>query len=431
MSRSPHCGWGFLCIIATLFCVSLLGCGDDGVPSTVAESASPPGAATLDEELPSPAEPTEPAASVDSPDSGTQASSTDPTPASAGSPSPAQLLPQEAETEVTPPQVVSPAPDENAGAAGSPEPVTDLSEAPPSDSVDNAQSLDDLLTAVEIPPAWLADVRTSYDTSNPWKEARLEIRRLLSLGEPASHREAIKLTWIYLQKDDIGDGHEYPMYTFLGGEPLWSIRAHQQFIAKPHENTPFHSLFTLAKLYVQFGEFEKAKTTLDTATQGLPDPPWKIMRQAELEAAYGDLYAAWNRVDEAKQRYARAARLYPTAKPPYGGHLLPRHAADAQAKLDLLMFRSLETANLRDGQYHDIALGYAGNIDLTVTIQGGKIADVKVRHEEKIDQNACVLIPQRIMDQQSLQVDGISGATVTKDAIVNGVYRCLKKAGLR
>ena len=117
MSRSPRCGWGFLCVIATLFCVSLLGCGDDGVPSTVAESASPPDAATLDEELPSPAEPATPAASVDSPDSGTQASSTDPTPASAGTPSPVQLLPQEAETEVTPPRAASPAPDENAGAA--------------------------------------------------------------------------------------------------------------------------------------------------------------------------------------------------------------------------------------------------------------------------------------------------------------------------
>ena len=61
----------------------------------------------------------------------------------------------------------------------------------------------------------------------------------------------------------------------------------------------------------------------------------------------------------------------------------------------------------------------------------GKIADIRLTHEEKIDQNACVLIPQRIVDAQSLQVDGISGATVTKDAIVHGVYRCLKQAGLR
>jgi uncharacterized protein with FMN-binding domain len=253
----------------------------------------------------------------------------------------------------------------------------------------------------------------------------------LAVGKPETHREAIKLTWIYLQKDDIGDGHEYPMYTFLGGEPLWSIRAHEQFIAKPHENTPIHSYLTLAKLYMQFGAFERAEKAIATAMQGLPGPPWTEMRQADLEAAYGDLYAAWGRMDEAKQHYARSAQLYPMAKPPYGGHLLPRRAADVQAKLDLLTFRSLGSASLRDGQYRDKALGYVGNIDVTVEIRGGKIADIQLQHEEKIDQNACVLIPERIIAQQSLQVDGISGATVTKDAIVNGVYRCLKKAGLQ
>jgi uncharacterized protein with FMN-binding domain len=155
------------------------------------------------------------------------------------------------------------------------------------------------------------------------------------------------------------------------------------------------------------------------------------MRKADLLDAYGDLYAAWNQPDEAKRYYAQATQVYPTAKPPYGGHLLPRRAAKVQAKLDLLTFRSLETASLRDGQYRDKALGYVGDIDVTLVIEEGKIADIKLRHEEKIDQNACVLIPQWIVEQQSLQVDGISGATVTKDAIVNGVYRCLKKAGLQ
>jgi uncharacterized protein with FMN-binding domain len=291
--------------------------------------------------------------------------------------------------------------------------------------------LDELLADVQVPPPWLEDVQTTYDTSNPWKEARLEIRRLLSLGRPESHREAIKLTWLYVQKDDINDGHEYPMYTFLGGEPLWSIRAHQWYLAQPHEHTPIHAYMTLAILYAKYGEFERARAALDEAMQGLPDPPWRIMRQADLAAAYGDLYAAWDQPEEAKRYYTQAATLYPTAKPPYGRHLLPRRAADVQAKLDRLTLRSLATAHLRDGQYRERALGYAGDINVNVTIAEGKIADVQLTHEEKIDQNACVLIPQRIVAEQSLQVDGISGATVTTNAILTGVFRCLKKAGLQ
>lgn len=295
----------------------------------------------------------------------------------------------------------------------------------------DGRSLDELLGELAIPPPWLESVTTEYDTSKPWEEARIEIRRLFSLGKPESHREGMKLMWIYHQKDDMGNHHEYPMYTFLGGEFAWSVAAHLEFLAQPHEHAPIHSYITLASLYGQFKEFERGKEMLDVAMPQLPEPPWGTMRQADLMRAYGDLYAQWDNVDEAKRCYAEAGRLYPTAKPPYGGHLLPRRAADCQAKLDLLTFQSLATAQLRDGQYLDKALGYAGDIDLTVEIQGGKIADIQLRHEEKIDQNACVIIPQRIVEQQSLLVDGISGATVTKDAIVAGVYRCLKQAGLQ
>ncbi len=292
-------------------------------------------------------------------------------------------------------------------------------------------ALDELLAKLEVPPPWLDGVQTQWDTAKPWKDARLEVRRLLGFGRVETHREALKLTWMYLQKGDIGDGHEYPMYTFLGGEPVWSVRAHEEFVAKPHENTPTHSHLTLASLYAQFGEFEKAKATLQVAMNGLPEPPWQTMRKADVLDALGDVYAAWGRTEEAKRSYAEAAALYPTAKPPYGGHLLSRRAARVQSKLDLLTFRSLDTAALRDGQYQDQALGYAGDINVTVIIREGKIADIRLKHEEKIDQNACVLIPQRIIDAQSLQVDGVSGATVTKEAIVDGVYQCLKKAGLR
>lgn len=301
---------------------------------------------------------------------------------------------------------------------------------PTSDAAAGRKSLDEQLADLQIPPPWLEAVTTRYDTSNPWKDARLEIRRLFSLNQPEAHREGLKLTWLYLQKGDIGDGHEYPMYTLLGGEPLWSVRAHQDFLSKPHDETPIHAYLSLASLYAQFGEFERAEACLASAMANLPAPPWDVMRKADLLAAYGDLYADWDKQELAKDCYAQAAQLYPTAQLPYGGHLLPRRAAEVQSKLDRLSFRSLATATLKDGQYRDQALGYAGDIDVTVTIAGGKITAIRLKHEEKIDQNACVIIPERIKAAQSLEVDGISGATVTKEAIVNGVFRCLKQAGL-
>ncbi|MFP6762224.1 MAG: FMN-binding protein [Planctomycetaceae bacterium] len=41
------------------------------------------------------------------------------------------------------------------------------------------------------------------------------------------------------------------------------------------------------------------------------------------------------------------------------------------------------------------------------------------------------IIPQRIIARQNLQVDGITGATITKDALVAGTLRALKQAGLK
>jgi fumarate reductase flavoprotein subunit len=59
------------------------------------------------------------------------------------------------------------------------------------------------------------------------------------------------------------------------------------------------------------------------------------------------------------------------------------------------------------------------------------MADIQLKHQEKIDQGACAVIPRRIIDKQSLHVDGISGATVTKNAIIDGTLNCLRKAGLQ
>ena len=64
-------------------------------------------------------------------------------------------------------------------------------------------------------------------------------------------------------------------------------------------------------------------------------------------------------------------------------------------------------------------------------MKAGKIANIRVKHKEKIDQNACDLVPRQITALQKLKVDAITGATVTQDAIQAGTFRALKKAGLK
>ncbi len=300
-------------------------------------------------------------------------------------------------------------------------------------SGDPAAELEKQLASFQIPPAWIDAIEPKWDTAKPWSEARQEIRRLLGAGDDSSRREGVKLTWEYLQKKDIGNGHEYGMYMFLGGEPLWAVIVYREWVARTdHEYPPYFGIVALSSLYSDYGLYEAAVPVLE---QGLntppPDPKWTEMRQAEMHDALGDLYVAWGKIDQAKTHYSEAVRLYPQGKPPYGQHLLPRRAKKVQSKLDLLSIRSLAEARLTDGHYKETSLGYSGDIHLNIEVKAGRIANIDVKDEEKIDQNACSIIPRRIIEKQSLQVDGVSGATVTKDAIIGGTLRALKKAGLK
>lgn len=290
-------------------------------------------------------------------------------------------------------------------------------------------SLDKALAQLKVPPDWFKSVKVNYDLNQPWKEARIEVRRLLALGGEKS-REGVKLTYLYVQKQDIGDGHEYPMYLFMSGEYAWAVQEYRQHLrSKPKGYT--HEYLSLASCYRHFGEYDKALEVLDLAMQRRPDPPWRIARTADIHDHLGDTYAEMGDFDRAQQHYQQAIELYPTSKQPHGRHLLRRRAAKVQSKLDLLAHQSIESGQLRDGTYKGRSLGYSKDIVVTVKIKKGRITDIQVKHQEKIDLNATSIIPQRIIEKQSLKVDGITGATVTCQSIVEGTFRALRKAGFK
>ena len=265
-----------------------------------------------------------------------------------------------------------------------------------------------------------------YDTNHPWKEARLEIRRLLALGGEEK-RQAMKLTYLYREKKDIGDGHEYPMYLFLGGEYAWALQVYkEQLKGNPKGYT--HAYRSLASCYVHFREYEKALEILDIAIGHLPEPPWKIANEADIYDGYGDIYRDMGNLEKARENYQKAMEIYPTSDQPYGRHLIHRRVSKIQAKVDLLDYQAIQSSKPKDGKYKGESLGYGEPAYVEVTIKGGKMADIKRDHKEKIEQNATAIIPQRIIRAQSLKVDGITGATITCQAIIEGTFRALKEA---
>ena len=99
------------------------------------------------------------------------------------------------------------------------------------------------------------------------------------------------------------------------------------------------------------------------------------------------------------------------------------------ALLMVMLFTALASAEV----YNVTGTGKNGDVHVAVTIEGGKILSVKVgEHQETpgICEPAIEKVPQAIVDNQSISVDGVTGATMTSDAIKSAVEQALKLAGL-
>ena len=86
---------------------------------------------------------------------------------------------------------------------------------------------------------------------------------------------------------------------------------------------------------------------------------------------------------------------------------------------------------LKDGEYTELAQGRNGEFEVTVTIKKGKITKVKVGDNEETENvggAALKELAQKIVEEQTPNVDKVSGATISSFAIRDAVSRALEKA---
>lgn len=88
--------------------------------------------------------------------------------------------------------------------------------------------------------------------------------------------------------------------------------------------------------------------------------------------------------------------------------------------------------SVKDGTYTSTTAGHNGELTVEVIVKDGKIESVKVtEHAETpvVSDLAISDVPAKIVETQSLNVDTVSGATVSSKAILTAVEECLKEAG--
>lgn len=108
-----------------------------------------------------------------------------------------------------------------------------------------------------------------------------------------------------------------------------------------------------------------------------------------------------------------------------------RTAAALSAIVLLLSFVSCGKSKFKAGTYTASMYGNNDYIDVQVVLTKDKIASVDVtKHSETrfLGDVAIDTIAKDIVEYQTLNVDSVSGATVTSAAFKSAVYQCIKQA---
>ena len=94
--------------------------------------------------------------------------------------------------------------------------------------------------------------------------------------------------------------------------------------------------------------------------------------------------------------------------------------------------QAADAPSFKAGTYEAKAAGIHGDVVVKTTFSANRIEKVEVVKQTEtqgIGTKAVEVIPGRITDAQSTKVDGVSGATITSNAIKTAVDDCIRQAG--
>ncbi len=92
-----------------------------------------------------------------------------------------------------------------------------------------------------------------------------------------------------------------------------------------------------------------------------------------------------------------------------------------------------EEFSFEPGDYEVNAIGHSGNLPMTVTFSEKRIENIMIDTKgetEGIADVVFVRIPDKILEGQTLNVDALSGASETSNAVIDGVAKAVKLAGV-
>lgn len=97
---------------------------------------------------------------------------------------------------------------------------------------------------------------------------------------------------------------------------------------------------------------------------------------------------------------------------------------------ELGLITAIDFTVVPDGTYEGTGRGFGGNIDVRITVAGGELTEIEVlNHSESpgYSDPAFANLPDRIIEEQSIEVDAVSGATATSMGIMDAVRNAVSE----
>lgn len=104
---------------------------------------------------------------------------------------------------------------------------------------------------------------------------------------------------------------------------------------------------------------------------------------------------------------------------------------DMEEPEDEMPSLDINISDIPDGIYQGTGEGFYGDITVEVEVSGGEIVNISVLQQEETPEyytKAYPLIPELIVEEQSLEIDTSTGATFSSRGIVEAVYNALSGA---
>lgn len=92
-----------------------------------------------------------------------------------------------------------------------------------------------------------------------------------------------------------------------------------------------------------------------------------------------------------------------------------------------------DSGQWKDGTYTEIAQGRYGEFEVTIVIENGEMKSILVGENNETPAIGGVAIKEltpKMIEKQSHEVDVVSGATITSNALKDAVARGLEKASI-